>query len=104
MKIIAELVSFVKDEAKAVKNYGKMAIRLKSENKELADLFYNMANTEAGHLDSIHNWLVKYIDKEKKERTEPIPQGMLDVWQYEHKEMVDCMTEAKVVLQNYQKM
>lgn len=104
MKVIAELVSFVKDEAKSVKKYGKMAIRLKAENKELADMFYNMANTESGHLDSIHNWLVKYIDKEKKERKENIPQGMLDVWQYEHKEMVDCLIEAKIVLQNYQKM
>lgn len=104
MKLIAKLSKFIRDEAKAVKCYGKMAIELKGENKELADMFYNMANTESTHLDNIHSWLVKFIEREKKERVEPIPQGMLDVWEWEHKQMIDDVMEAKLVLQNYQKM
>ena len=104
MKIIAELVKFIKDEAGSVKEYGNMAIRLKHENKELADMFYNMASTESSHLDNIHMWIVKLIEKEKNERMEPIPQGMLDVWEWEHKQMIDELIEAKIVLQSYQKM
>lgn len=84
--------------------YGKMAVELKAENKELADMFYNMANIESTHLDNIYSWLVKFIDKEKKGRVDPIPQGMLDVWEWEHKQMIEEMMEAKVVLQSYQKM
>ena len=81
-----------------------MSAELKGTNKELADLLYNMANTEATHLDNIHAWLVKYIDKERKERANAIPQGMLDVWEWEHQQMIDEMMESKMVLQNYSKM
>lgn len=104
MRIIADLVRFMKDEAKSVKLYGDMAIKLKGEHKELADLMWNMANTEATHLDGLHAWLVKYIEKEKKERVEPIPQGMLDVWDWEHEQMIEDMREYKLNLQNYTKM
>lgn len=104
MRIIADLVRFVKSEAKSVKSYGNMAIKLKGENKELADLLWNMANTKATHLDSIHSWLVKYVEKEKKERVEPPPQGMIDVWNWEHEQMIEDMHEYKLVLQSYTKI
>lgn len=35
---------------------------------------------------------------------EPIPQGMLDVWSWQHEKIIEELTEAKVMLQNYQKV
>ena len=78
--------------------------KFKGENNDLLDLLWNMANTDASHLDSIHAWLVKYVEKEKKERIEPIPQGMLDVWDWEHQQMIEDMNKYKLVLQSYTKM
>lgn len=104
MKIIAELSEFIKDELNGVKTYAKKAMELKAENRELADMFYGMANTEMTHLDNLHNWIVKLIDKTKKEGMRPIPQGMLDVWAWEHKRMIEEFNEVKILLQNYSKM
>lgn len=104
MRIIANLSDFIKDEAKSVKMYAKMATKYKAENKEIADMFFNMANTEMTHLDNMHSWIVKFIEKEKKERMEPIPQGMLDVWSWQHEKIIEELTEAKIMLQNYQKV
>lgn len=64
----------------------------------------NSANSEMTHLDNMHSWIVKFIEKEKKERMEPIPQGMLDVWSWQHEKIIEELTEAKVMLQNYQKV
>lgn len=102
--MIGELAEFIKDEAKGIKKYAKMAIKLKAQNKDLAELFYRMANTESTHLDSIHEWAVKYIEKERKERPDKIPQGMLDVWEWEHSQLVECLAESKLMLQKYEKM
>lgn len=107
MRIIAQLAEFVRDEAKGARQYAKMAVKLRTEHKEwkeLSDLIYNMANTEVSHLDSVHTWLVKFIEKERKERTEPIPQGMLDVWSWQHEKMLEEMAETKAMLQSYAKM
>lgn len=104
MKVIAELSRYIKDELSGVKEYAKMAMEYKTEYPELAEMFYNMANNENTHVKNIHTWLVKFVDKTKKEGTRPIPQGMLDVWAWEHRRMIEELNEAEMVLQNYKKI
>lgn len=81
-----------------------MAAHYKAENKELADMFYGMATGEMSHLKNMHSWVVRFIDKEKKDGSRNVPQGMLDVWSWKHKKMIARFNEAEVVLQNYQKL
>lgn len=104
MKIIADLCSFIEDELEGVETYAKMATQYKAENKELADMFLGMATAEMTHLKNMHLWVVKLIDKEKKEGKRDVPQGMLDVWAWEHKKMIERFNAAEVALQNYQKL
>lgn len=104
MKIIAELSHYIRDELEGVKEYANMAVKYKAEYPELAEMFYNMANNENTHIKGVHVWLVKFIDKTKKESMRPIPQGMLDVWAWEHHKMISELNEAEIVLQNYKKL
>ena len=63
-----------------------------------------MATTEATHLKNLHTWLTKNVEKIKRETIKDIPQGMLDVWEWEHRELIKRFNEAEVILQNYQKL
>ena len=104
MKLIGELCDFIEDELDGVVEYGNMAAHYKAENKELADMFFNMANGEVTHLKNIHAWVVKFVDKQKRESMQPIPQGMLDVWSWKHMKLVKKFNQAEIVLQNYSKL
>ena len=95
---------FIEDELKGVEEYAEMATHYKAEYKELADVFYGMATSEMGHMKNLHGWVVRLIDKEKKDGTRNVPQGMLDVWAWKHKKMITRFNEAEIKLQNYQKL
>lgn len=69
-----------------------------------AGVFYGMATSEMGHMKNLHGWVVRLIDKEKKDGTRNVPQGMLDVWAWKHKKMITRFNEAEIKLQNYQKL
>lgn len=87
-----------------LEEYAEMATHYKAEYKELADVFYGMATSEMGHMKNLHGWVVRLIDKEKKDGTRNVPQGMLDVWAWKHKKMITRFNEAEIKLQNYQKL
>lgn len=103
MRIIKELSEYIKDEAHGARKYAKKAIKYKAENKELADMFYAMANTELEHLDKLHAWVVKFIEKQKSDGVK-IPQGMLDVWEWEHMQMISEISDLRIMLQGYSKL
>ena len=104
LKIIGEVCDFIEDELKGIEEYAEMAAHYKAEYKELADVFYGMATSEMGHMKNLHSWVVRLIDKEKKDGTRNVPQGMLDVWAWKHKKMIARFNEAEIKLQNYQKL
>lgn len=104
MKIIGEICEFIEDELDGVEQYANAAAHYKAEYKDLADLLFGMANTEATHLKNLHAWLAKNVEKIRKESGEEVPQGMLDVWNWKHKKLIRKFNEAEVVLQNYQKL
>lgn len=104
LKVIAELSEFIIDELKLIKKYAKFATKYKNTHKELADMFYGMANSKMTHLKNMHSWEVKFIDKQTKEQIKEIPQGMLDVWDWKHDRMIDEFNESEIMLQMYQKL
>lgn len=104
MKIIAELVEFLEDELDAIEEYSEMAVKVKPEYKDIADTLINMAVTKKNHLDMIHTHLVKLVERQRKESLEPVPQGMLDVWSWKHKKLMERFAKATIMIENYQKL
>lgn len=104
MRIIGEVCDFIRDELSGVEKYANVATHYKAEYKDLADLLFAMANTEATHLKNLHAWLTKSVEKIKRESMKDVPQGMLDVWEWEHRSLIKRFNEVEIALQNYQKL
>ena len=94
MKIIELLSEHIEEEIKDAQTYAKMALEYKAEYPGLAETLYSLSIDEMGHMNSLHEEVVKIIDKYKKEHGEP-PAAMLAVYEYLHKKQIDHAKEAK---------
>lgn len=99
MKLIKELEELIEDEIHDIKKYAKMAVELKPEHPQLAQVLYTISTQEDSHQQALHNEVVKLVEKHRKEHGEP-PAAMMAVYDYLHKRHVEKLAEAK----RYQEM
>ena len=94
MKLIRELSEMIEDEVCDIKKYAKMAVEVKEDHPQLANVLYTISTQEEGHQQMLHNEVVKIIAEYRKENGEP-PAAMLAVYEYVHKKHIDKLAEAK---------
>ena len=99
MKLIRELSDMIEDELEGACDYVKKALELKAEDKQLADTLYTLSQEEMGHVNVLHEQVVREIEEYRKSKGEP-PATMLSVYEYLHKKHIDEAARIKV----YQKM
>lgn len=99
MKLIKELEELIEDEVHDVKKYAKMAVELKADHPQLAQVLYTISTQEEGHQQMLHGEVVRIIEKYRREHGEP-PAAMMAVYEYVHKKHIDKLAEAK----RYQEM
>ncbi len=99
MKLIKELEELIEDEVHDVKKYAKMAVELKADHPQLAQVLYTISAQEEGHQQMLHGEVVKIIGDYRREHGEP-PAAMMAVYDYVHKKHIDKLAEAK----RYQEM
>jgi hypothetical protein len=99
MKLIKELEELIEDEVHDVKKYAKMAVELKADHPQLAQVLYTISAQEEGHQQMLHNEVVKIIGDYRREHGEP-PAAMMAVYDYVHKKHIDKLADAK----RYQEM
>ena len=100
MKIIELLSEHIEDEIKDAQTYAKMALEYKAEYPSLAETFYSLSVDEMGHMNSLHEEVVKLINAYRKEHGEP-PAAMLAVYNYLHERQIEQAKEAKTYQQMY---
>lgn len=100
MVIIKDLVKSIKEECKAAKEYAKLAVQYKTENKAIADVYAKTAEVELGHINQFHELAVKII-KEYQAKGETPPPAMKVVWDWEHEAMADAVAQIKTLLEWY---
>jgi ferritin len=101
LKIIKKISSQIHEEAEGAMDYAKMAVHYKDEYPELARQYAEMAEQELGHANKLHDFVVKFIAK-ARETVEP-PKWMLDIWEDEHKEIVEEVAKAKAMISMIQR-
>lgn len=101
MKIIQELSEHIEDEIKDAACYAKMALKCKAEYPSLAETFYSLSIDETGHMNALHEEVVKLINTYKKDHGEP-PAAMLAVYNYLHKRQIEQAKEAKIYQTMYE--
>ena len=99
MKLIKEIEELIEEEVHDVKKYAKMAVELKADHPQLAQVLYTISAQEEGHQQMLHNEVVKIIGDYRREHGEP-PAAMMAVYEYVHKKHIDKLAEAK----RYQEM
>lgn len=99
MKLIKELEELIEDEVHDVKKYAKMAVELKADHPQLAQVLYTISAQEEGHQQMLHGEVVRIIEQYRREHGEP-PAAMMAVYEYVHKKHIDKLAEAK----RYQEM
>lgn len=100
MKQIKELVEHITEELEGAESYEKKALRYKTDDKALAEMYHNLATQEMGHIDMLHGQVVKYINAARAAGTE-VPVGMQAIWDWEHDKMVDHSTRIKAMQDLY---
>lgn len=100
MKIIKHIVEDIREEAEGAEHYAKMATKYKDEDRALADCYAKMADTEIGHVNTLHEHVVRLIKASKASGVET-PASMQAVWDWEHDKMVDAIARVKTLLSTY---
>ena len=100
MKIIKKISEMIIDEAEGAGHYAKKALMLKEEHPALAKMFYQLANEELEHVNTLHGAVVGLIEEYREKNGEP-PEGMKAVYDYLHEQQIKEVAEVKAMLSEY---
>lgn len=100
MKLIEKLEHQIDEEVEGAEGYAKCALAEKEEHPDLAEMYYELASDELGHVKVLHNQIVKLIRDYRAEHGEP-PASMLAVYDYLHQKQIDKVTNVQTMLNTY---
>ena len=103
MQLIKILEERIEDEIQDAKSYAEMAIELKADHPQIAQVLYTISTQEEGHQQMLHGEVVKLIENHRKLHGEP-PAAMLAVYDYIHKRHIEKLAEAKRFQEMYRTM
>ena len=97
MKEIKCLIKDMCYELNAAEHYAKHALRNKDTDKELGDVYAQIARQELEHCERFHAQAVRLIREHGGEPNE----AMRAVWEYEHDKIMERDAEIRVKLGLY---
>ena len=103
MRILKDLIEKANDTMEEVEWYAEEAHVLRTEHKALADVYIKIADIHVGIYGMLHERMVALIEEEKKKGV-PVPKGMQEMWEYEHKQLIKEFAEAKYLIDEYKKL
>ena len=98
MQLIADMVDEIMEEYEDAEKYAKKAIEFQEERPPLAGKYAAMAKQELEHGDKLHSEIVTIIQEHRAKNGQP-PEAMLQVYNWEHKKMIDHVARVKALLE-----
>ena len=95
MKLIKYLSDRIEAEIHDACSYIDEAIQYKTEDPELSEELYQLSLGEMEDMETLHNLVVKQIEKYRKEHGEP-PEKMMWRYEYEHQRHMEEATKVKI--------
>jgi rubrerythrin len=95
MKIIKCLSEKIEEELDDASDYIDLAMRWKQEQPEAANLFHELSTEEMGHMEKLHNMVVKLMTDYRNKMGEP-PKEMQTLYDYLHEKHISKATQIKV--------
>lgn len=102
MKNLVDLIEKANDTMEEVEWYAEKAHHLRATHKALADTYNKIAETHIDIYKMLHERMVALIEEEKRSGRQPPPE-MLAIWNYEHEKLVKEFSEAKYLVDEYNK-
>lgn len=87
MKIIAEVIDDIYCTKREAEKYLDKAVKYKEEFPKVSSMYYNTYETHRNLIDSMHDVIVALITEQRKKETPP--KYMQDIWDYQHKQIID---------------
>lgn len=102
MKIIKTLTDLIDEEIHDGKKYAKLALEHKDSDTALAEMFYNLSLEEMKHMNTLHNAVVKEINKIKVEKADnPKIDGMQTIYDLLHERSINKAKEVQILQNMY---
>lgn len=95
MKVIKCLSEKIEEELTDANSYIDIAMEWRDQEPETADLFYELSMEEMGHMDRLHNEVVRQINAYKERSGEP-PENMMTLYQYLHEKHIGEEMKIKI--------
>ena len=95
MKIIRCLSEKIEEELDDADAYINLAMEWKDQDKEAADLFYELSTEEMGHMERLHNEVTKQINAYREKSGEP-PENMMTLYRYLHEKHIGEAMKIRV--------
>lgn len=102
MRLIKRMADYIEDEVCGSIDYAKDALEYQYDKPALAKMFFQMAQTEYGHYQALHEMVVKLI-QEIKDNGRTVPTGMEEKWEEKHKHLIAKAEEAQVYMNMFNK-
>ena len=95
MTIIKCLADKIEEELHDADSYIDLAMKWKKDQPDTAEVFYELSLEEMGHMEKLHDEVVRLIDNYKREKGEP-PKEMMVLWDYLHEKHIATATQIKI--------
>lgn len=97
MKEIKKIVAQIDDEIEGAEDYAKCYAKYKDIDKGLSDVYHQMAEAELGHVDKLHEQVVRIIKDYRAKGNEP-PAEMMAIWEWEHEKEIDHVARIRAIM------
>lgn len=98
---IKRLCKKIKGEIHDAEEYARDALMVRDTDKMLGDEYYRLANEELKHMESLHNQVVRLINKYRMETGKEPPADMQAKYDYIHEEQIEMIRDVKILLSMY---
>jgi hypothetical protein len=103
MKTLTYLIEKAYDTLEEVEEYTIQAMNLKATHKELADVYFKIAEEHVGIFKMLHDEMGSLIEEEKRNGKHPTPE-MEAIFNYEHERIIKGFNENRLRMEEYKKM
>ena len=87
----------MEEELNDAEKYIKEALHYKDDDRELAEMFFELSKQEVEHAHMEHSQAVRIIKEYNKEA----PEAMKAVWDYQHERMIEHEADIKRLMSMY---
>lgn len=100
MVIIKKLADMIEEELDDACKYIKCALKYQEERPNLAKVFYELSTEEMGHMNTLHNEVLKIIESYRREQGEP-PEAMQVIYDYVHEKHIEKANKVRMYQEQY---